>query len=140
MGINPLVLADFEAWENAPTEEEKKAYMARCNARYEEMSDEQKAAFGEMCKDAIRRIYNDVMDDKAAEMTSQLREQLKVLAPALSLGYIAKTYFGKSSTWLYQRLNGNVVNGKAAHFTCDEIKTFKAALADLGAQLSAAAA
>ena len=30
--------------------------------------------------------------------------------------------------------------GKVAHFTCEEIKTFKAALADLSAQLSAAAA
>ena len=140
MGINPLVLADFETWQNAPTKEEREAFLARCNARYDEMSEEQKTAFREMCKDAVRRIYNDVMDDKAAEMTAQLREQLKSLAPALSLGYIAKTYFGKSSTWLYQRLNGNVVNGKVVHFTCEEIKTFKAALADLGAQLSAAAA
>jgi len=140
MGINPLILAAFEAWQNASSDEEKAALLARCDARYNEMSEEQKIAFRGMCKDAVQRIYDDVMDDKAAEMTAQLREQLKTLAPALSLGYLAKTYFGKSSAWLYQRLNGNVVNGKAAHFTCEEIKTFKAALADLGAQLSAAAA
>ena len=140
MGINPLVLADFETWQNAQTEEEKDAFIARCNARYNEMSEEQKSAFQGMCKDAVKRIYDDVMDDKAAEMTNQLREQLKVLTPALSLGYIAKTYFGKSSAWLYQRLNGNVVNGKAVHFTCEEIKIFKATLADLGARLSAASA
>ena len=140
MGINPLVLADFEAWQNAPTEEEKNAILARCDARYDEMSDEQKAAFREMCKDAVNKIYDDVMDDKAARLTAQLREQLKTLAPAISMGYIAKTYFGKSSAWLYQRLNGNVVNGKAAHFTCEEIKIFKAALADLSAKLSAVAA
>ena len=140
LGINPLVLADFETWQNAPTEEEKDAILARCNARYDEMSDDQKAEFRKMCKDAVKRIYDDVMDDKATRMTEQLRMQLKALAPALSLGFIAKTYFGKSSTWLYQRLNGNVVNGKIAHFTCDEIKTFKSALADLGTQLSAAAA
>ena len=140
MGINPLVLADFEAWQNATTKEEKDAIMTRCDARYDEMSDEQKAEFRKMCKDAVKRIYDDVMDDKAARRTEELRMQLKTLAPALSLGYIAKTYFGKSSTWLYQRLNGNVVNGKVAHFTCEEIKTFKAALADLGARLSSAAA
>ena len=140
IGINPLVLADFEAWQNAPTEEEKDAFLARCNARYEEMSDSQKAAFREMVKDAVKRIYDEVMDDKAARQTEQLPVQLQALAPALSLGYIAKTYFGRSSTWLYQRLNGNVVNGKIAHFTCEEIKTFKAALADLGTKLSTAAA
>jgi len=104
------------------------------------MSDSQKAAFHEMVKDAVKRIYDEVMDDKAARQTEQLRVQLQALAPALSLGYIAKTYFGRSSTWLYQRLNGNVVNGKIAHFTCEEIKTFKAALADLGTKLSTAAA
>ena len=140
MGINPLVLADFEAWQSAQTEEEKNAILARCDARYDEMSDDQKAEFQKMCKDAVKRIYDDVIDDKAARLTEQLRLQLNTLAHALSLGYIAKTYFGKSSTWLYQRLNGNVVNGKVAHFTCEEIKTFKAALADLSAQLSAAAA
>lgn len=140
MGINPLVLADFETWQNAQTEEEKDAFLASCNARYNEMNDEQKAEFRKMCKDAVKRIYDDVMDDKATRMTDQLRVQLQTLVPALSLGYIAKNYFGKSSTWLYQRLNGNIVNGKVAHFTCEEIKTFKAALADLGAQLSAAAA
>lgn len=140
MGINPLVLADFEVWQNASTEEEKEAFIAHCNDRYNEMSEEQKATFRNMCQDAVKRIYEDVMENKAAEMTAQLREQLKALTPALSLGYIAKTYFGKSSAWLYQRLNGNVVNGKVVHFTCEEIKKFKAALADLGAQLSAAAA
>lgn len=140
MGINPLILADFETWQKASTEEEKKAFLASCNARYNEMNEEQKAVFHGMCKDAVKRIYDDVMDDKAAEMTEHLREQLKALAPALSMGYIAKTYFGKSSAWLYQRLNGNMVNGKAAHFTCEEIKTFKAALADLSTQLSVAAA
>ena len=140
MGINPLILADFEAWQNARTEEEKAAILARCDARYDEMSDDQKAEFRTMCKDAVKRIYDDVMDDKAARLTEQLREQLKSLTPALSLGYFAKTYFGKSSAWLYQRLNGNVVNGKVAHFTCEEINTFKAALADFSAKLSAAAA
>jgi len=52
------------------------------------------------------------------------------------MSYIAKTYFGKTKTWLYQRLNGNKVNGKEARFTEEEARQLQAALHDLGQRLS----
>jgi len=55
------------------------------------------------------------------------------------MSYIAEHYFGKSRQWLYQRINGNAVNGKPADFTPDELKTFSNALSDLGEQLKRAA-
>ncbi|MDR3062484.1 MAG: DUF5053 domain-containing protein [Dysgonamonadaceae bacterium] len=47
-----------------------------------------------------------------------------------------KTYFNKSDAWLYQRINGNVVNGKPAYFTHQEIEKLKFALNDISKKLS----
>lgn len=65
-----------------------------------------------------------------------LREQLKDIMPAVSLAYIAKTYFNKTRQWLYQRINGTIVNGKPARFTPEEIETLNNALKDIGNRLS----
>lgn len=46
----------------------------------------------------------------------------------LNLSYIARRYFGKDRTWLYQRLNRSVVNGKPAAFTEAELQTLSDAL------------
>ena len=60
-----------------------------------------------------------------------LRDKLGELPEAISFSYIAKKYFGKSRNWLYQRINGNIVNGKKARFTDNELKTFLNALNDV---------
>jgi len=60
---------------------------------------------------------------------------LESVIPAISLVYIAKKYFNKSDAWLYQRINGNVVNGKPAQFTINEIEQLKRALIDISNQL-----
>ena len=65
-----------------------------------------------------------------------LREQLKDILPAVSLAYVAKTYFNKTRQWLYQRINGTLVNGKPAKFTPEEITTLNNALRDIANRLS----
>ena len=72
--------------------------------------------------------------DRAQELS--MREQLKEILPAVSLSYIAKNYFGKTRQWLYQRINGTKVNGKAAQFNNHEKKILETALNDLGSKLS----
>lgn len=52
-----------------------------------------------------------VMNIERAE-EAILRDKLGELPEAISFSYIAKKYFGKSRNWLYQRINGNIVNGK----------------------------
>lgn len=52
-------------------------------------------------------------------------------AEALNLSYIAKRYFNKDRSWLYQRLNRSTVNGKPAAFTENELRTLAGALAEL---------
>ena len=83
-------------------------------------------AFENSLKDAVK---------KADQLI--LKEKLKSIAPAVSLSYIAKKYFGKTRHWLYQRINGSTVNGKPAKFTNDELKKLNDAFHDLGSELSA---
>ena len=53
------------------------------------------------------------------------------ISEALNLSYIAKRYFNKDRTWLYQRLNRTAVNGKPAAFTESELKKLSDSLAEL---------
>ncbi|WP_052356284.1 DUF5053 domain-containing protein [Bacteroides timonensis] len=65
------------------------------------------------------------------------KELMKEVTPALSLSYIAENYFGKGKSWLYQRINNSVVNGKPTSFTQDELKILADSLGDLSNRLSA---
>ena len=64
-----------------------------------------------------------------------VRNQIKDILPVISLSFIAKEYFGKTKEWLYQRINGNLVNGKPAKFTEDEKHTLNFALKDIADKL-----
>jgi len=72
--------------------------------------------------------------DRATQLA--MKQKLKEVIPAISLVYIAKTYFNKTDAWLYQRINGNIVNGKPATFTPNEMETMKFALNDLSTKLN----
>lgn len=62
---------------------------------------------------------------------ARLRKVIERVYDAVSWSYIAKTYFGKSRSWLNQRLNGFMVNGKEAQFTQEELNRLRTALFDL---------
>lgn len=70
---------------------------------------------------------------------NDVRQQLGDVPELLSMSYIATHYFGKSRTWLYQRINGNLVNGKPVFFTIEERKQLQDALHDIGNKLLAIA-
>lgn len=65
-----------------------------------------------------------------------MHERMGTLTEVINLAYIARHYFGKTRQWLYQRLKGQIVNGKPASFTQSEEATFMQALHDIGLQLS----
>lgn len=50
---------------------------------------------------------------------------------ALNLSYIAKRYFNRERTWLYQRLNHTMVNGKPAAFTEAELRRLSDSLDEI---------
>lgn len=66
-----------------------------------------------------------------------MHERMGALAEIINLAYIARHYFGKTRQWLYQRLKGQIVNGKPAMFTEAEEATFIRALNEIGLQLAA---
>ena len=68
-----------------------------------------------------------------------LRDQLEDVLPLISVSALSKKYFGKSSTWFYQRLNGNLVHGKPAAFTQEELFRLADALKEIGNKINHAA-
>lgn len=100
--------------------------LAKINETYK--SDEERKVIEEY----VSKMYSHA--EEIAEDLS-IRMQLEEISDFINLSAIARHYFGKSKDWLYQRINGNRVNGKEATFTPDEIKRFNTALADLSAKL-----
>ncbi|MDR1883722.1 MAG: DUF5053 domain-containing protein [Prevotella sp.] len=98
------------------------------DARMQELINENPDQFAEAMVESAKETAN-----KATELA--LKQKMQDVIPAISLVYIAKTYFNKSDTWLYQRINGNVVNGKPASFTCQEIEKLKFALDDISKKI-----
>jgi hypothetical protein len=65
----------------------------------------------------------------------ELKAKLKVVSKIINLSYIAKTYFNHTRQWLYQRINGNIVDGKKRRFTDEQIKMLNFALRDISKKI-----
>lgn len=103
----------------------------------EALLDSMDAKDGERLEVAVtedfQRMHREI---KEIEQVLTIRKQLESVLPFISVSALAKSYFGKSSSWFYQRLNGNVVHGKPAAFTEDELKILNHALQDISVKLA----
>ncbi len=71
---------------------------------------------------------------------SDAKERLSDILTEVSWREIARTYFGKSSSWLYHKLNGVKSDGtEGGGFTMSEAEQLKEALLDLSTRISTAA-
>ena len=111
----------------------------RYNASNGNMTDAERDEYGTRIAADIDRILKVVDDDLEVLKAEKIRSTMGDLGNAISFAYIAKHYFGKSQSWLTQRLNGSVVNGKAARFSKTELIQLQNAIHDLGRKLSAIA-
>lgn len=75
-------------------------------------------------------------------MEAMKEKSVRNLKPALNdilldvtWAKIAKRYFGKSSSWMYNKLNGTDGNGGVGGFTDAETEQLKEALLDLSARI-----
>mgnify|MGYP002514871123 FL=1 len=114
----------------------KSRYM---NAKNEQERDAVRKEIAELCDEDSMKVAS-VATEQIQESIDEIngiiiRRQLEDILPFMSLAYIAKRYFGKSRQWLYQRVNGTIVNGKPARFTCQEIDILNAAIQDMGNRL-----
>ena len=62
-------------------------------------------------------------------------QQLEDIIVDVSWGKISKNYFGKSASWIYNKLSEIDGNGGKGGFTLEESEQFKGALYDLAERL-----
>lgn len=92
---------------------------------------EQRREAGRILSDEMRKSR---LQQKRTDVN--VRGMLGDLSDVLSLSYIAQQYFQKDRSWLAQRINGNIVNGKPSAFTESELEILKFALNDIKNKLS----
>ena len=76
---------------------------------------------------------------RAFSIKYDMIEKIKDIALLVKWANISKEYFGKSSSWIYQRISGYDVNGKPAQFTEAEKAQLREALHDLARRIDSAA-
>ncbi|WP_148477691.1 DUF5053 domain-containing protein [Parabacteroides johnsonii] len=117
------------------TKEQKAEYDKRFKAFLASLSSVEKKEFAQAYREGAREAIDEA---KKISKIIDRKQKLDNILGFASMSYIAEHYFGKSRQWLYQRINGNMVNGKPADFTPDELKVFSVALSELGEQLKRA--
>jgi len=95
-------------------------------------------------KEYIRNCMFDVFKEKVSEIKSikseiSVLKQLSGVEEYINMAKISKEYFGKTKSWIYQRLHGYPVHGKPAKFTNAEKKKLSDALMQLSEDIKAVA-
>ena len=116
-----------EYYFNTDQEKFQKEYLYVCE-KYPNDKEQIDNYLAKIIDNSIERV------DDLIEAT-KVKMQLMEVTEIVSLSYIAKNYFHKTRTWLYQKINGNKVNGKEASFTKEEINTLNYAIQDISKKL-----
>jgi len=103
------------------------------DAFFDSLTDVQKKEVIQATKEEFKYMHNEITD---INQTLNVRDSLSEVLPFISVSNLSKHYFGKSSSWFYQRMNGNIVHGRHAKFLPEEIITLNSALQDIGKKLS----
>lgn len=127
------VQKELERWKSdyiaCNTPEEAAGHKKRFRAFLQALSPEDKKAFAQAFENGARESIEEA---QALVKAAEIRQNLEKVLPFASMSYIAQHYFGKTRQWLYQRINGSVVNGRLVKFTVDELNTLSIALSELG--------
>ena len=120
-----------ELWIKSP-EEKRAGIDQEMTALMDSMEEPELEALTIGVESDFERMHKEVED---IHRTLTIRRQMEPILPYIAVSSLAKDYFGKSSSWFYQRLNGNVVHGKPASFTEKEIQTLNIALKEIGEKI-----
>jgi len=131
----PELQAEFERFKRLRTDEEKLAFQRERQSRLDAMTERERKAYLDVTGKALQETVKEARRFVERAEDALLRDKLGEIPEVISLSYIAKKYFGKSRNWLYQRINGYLVNGKPARFTDEERKKFVAAINDISDML-----
>lgn len=127
----PEMKAAFERFKALSTKEEREAFKKEMQDKYNALPEARKETYKKTSESGLKATVEACNDFIERTEEAILRDKLGELPEVVSFSYIAKKYFGKSRNWLYQRINGNIVNGKKARFTDNELQTFLNALKDV---------
>lgn len=136
---NPTHKLIADAYQNAKTLEEREAAVRYQHELQDAMTPEEKEVFDREFVEDHYRILAAIDEDINEWKAEAIRRKLGDAPRFINWTQIATTYFGKSQSWLMQRLNGNKVNGKEVSFNEAEIRQLQDALHDVGRQLMAIA-
>ena len=114
--------------DNAAADLEKITAEAKAEGKIQEMAE----AVAYLMQSASQTL--DAVENSIEEYT--MHQRMGDLPEIINLAYIARHYFGKTRQWLYQRLKGQMVNGKPAAFTPSEKAVFIGALDDIGLRIA----
>lgn len=106
---------------------------------FESLNEEEKELVNEAIAEDFTRIHKKIDEAKELKKRIDIRKALAETLPFISVSEFAKQYFGKSASWMHQRINGNEVHGKAAAFTGKELDALANALKDVASKLNQAA-
>lgn len=89
---------------------------------------------GEHRTPEVEKMWNDFVQDGLDGISvavADLRAQLADGYGLIPMSYVADRYFGKSPSWLAQRINGYEVRGKVYSLTAEQKAIFNEAMQDL---------
>ena len=69
-------------------------------------------------------------------MGKEVKNSIDTVLPYISLQRLSKDYFGRHSSWLYHKLNEDVINGVRYQLNEEELRVLSAALKDIAAKIS----
>lgn len=72
-------------------------------------------------------------------LVTDMKQKMSDILIDISWREIARNYFGKSSSWLYHKLDGIDGNGGVGGFSPEEAQQLKGALCDLSVRIRMAA-
>jgi len=113
------------------TDKERAEFSVSNEKRFNSLSPEQQKRELEIIKEGV---------EKAAAFTDDIiiYDMLGDLPDYVSFSKIAKSYFGKTSGWLYHRLKGTLINGKPARFTTEQKQKLAEAFSEIAKEFNKA--
>ena len=111
-------------------EEEYKDRFLSIQERY--TSPEDAEAIGDFIMDNFKYMNQEIEElDRMITIQEQLAKDKEIIP----IAYIARTYFGKSTAWLQQRLYGYKVRGKVYKLSDKDLSIFNNALQDISKRI-----
>lgn len=138
MNVQERFLDLKERWKQAD-EAGRKLIDEETDCFFDSLSDEEKAQIHEAVSSDFEKMHHGIEACKELKQRIDMRKQMEDVLPFICVSGVARNYFGKSASWMHQRINGNEVHGKQAAFTNDELKILADSFSDLSDRLSALA-